>query len=152
MRWPRVREVVLFGHAWRLSRVAQRVGRVPLPVVAGEMGAAALLPRGSAPDEAWRAAVRAGTRVARRGLRIDTCLTRSLVVGALLSDRDDVVLHVGFRPGAVGEGGEASAVHDGHAWVTVAGREVTPAEAAPGHAGPFTEILRIPMRRPGGKR
>ena len=49
---------------------------------------------------------------------VDTCLTRSLVLGGLLAGRGEVELNVGFRPG------EREPAVDGHAWVTVDGRPV----------------------------
>jgi hypothetical protein len=99
------------------------------------------LPRGLGPDAAHRATVRACRRAARwLGLR-DTCLVRSLVVGALLSDRDDVHVHVGFAPGPAG-----GRVLEGHAWVTVAGQVVGGPDAAMTGQGATTE-LSIPVRR-----
>jgi hypothetical protein len=61
------------------------------------------------------AAVRATRRWSRWFGGIDTCLVRSLVFAALLAERGEVVLHIGFQPGVNG------ADLDGHAWVTLDG-------------------------------
>ena len=74
----------------------------------------------------------------------NTCLTRALVAGALLSDSSCVVLHVGFRsPGE--SGGEV----DGHAWVTVAGCSIDPAQEVDDRAEAYADVLTISMDRGG---
>ncbi|HVN76622.1 MAG TPA: lasso peptide biosynthesis B2 protein [Thermoanaerobaculaceae bacterium] len=140
-----VREIALFLHALRLSVKAQRVQRRSLEDVAGALVRTRPLPRGVGADAAARAAGRACSRVKRWAGGLDTCLTRSLVAGALLADRPGVVLHVGFRGQATGP------LHEGHAWVTLDGRNVTDARDGE-HAGPFTEALRVPLRRGGESR
>lgn len=65
-----------------------------------------------------RATARAVARRRRWFGGIDTCLTRSLVLGGMLTGRGDVRLNIGFRPG------EGQAALHGHAWVTVDGRPV----------------------------
>ena len=71
-------------------------------------------------DRLALATARATARWARWFGGLDTCLIRSLVLGSMLADRQDVALVIGFRPGV-----EDAAV-DGHAWVAVAGRAVGP--------------------------
>lgn len=90
------------------------------------------------PERARLAAARACARYARWFGGLNTCLTRSLVAGALLCGRYQVSLHVGFRPGS------DEAPVDGHAWLTVDG-EVLDA-ALPGEdAAPYEEVLVIPF-------
>ncbi len=103
-----------------------------------------LLPAGVAPDAAHRATLRASARAARWFGARDTCLIRALVVGALLSDRDGVRLHVGFATPA--EGGGAL---EGHAWVTVDGAIVGGPEAAMAGRDATTELsISVRRRRP----
>lgn len=96
--------------AWR----AQRVIDTPLrELVAG-------LPRPSGwpvrdPERIAIAAGRASGTWWRWFGGINSCLTRSLVAGAMLAALGDVVLHVGFRPG------DGDGVVDGHAWITIGG-------------------------------
>ena len=135
------REIRLFVHALRLSLKAQSVRRQSLPNVVISMVSTGSLPSGVGADEAARAAGRACSRVKRWADGLDSCLTRSLVAGALLADQRDVVLHVGFR------GASTAPLHEGHAWVTLGERNVTDA-ADRDHEGPFAEALQVPMRRP----
>lgn len=58
-------------------------------------------------------AVLASRRAVARFCRLNTCLTRSIVLFQLLERRHRVKLEVGFRPGPAGPAG--------HAWVTVDG-------------------------------
>ncbi len=134
------REIALFLHALRLAAKVQGVRTRPLDEVVRDLVRTRRLPRASGADEASRAAGRACARVRRWAGGLDTCLTRSLVAGALLADQAGVVLHGGFR-GAV-----AGAPADGHAWVTLDGRDVTPANDG-AHAGPFLEALQLPLSR-----
>jgi len=62
-----------------------------------------------------RATLRAISRLGRCGL-LNTCLTRSLVAGAMLSDARDVCLHVGFKVPH-----NSLDLIDGHAWLTRSG-------------------------------
>jgi len=101
------------------------------------------LPRDVGAGEAARAAGRACSRMKRWAGGLDSCLTRSLVAGALLADQPDVVLHVGFREP------RTAPLHEGHAWVTLGDRNVTnPTDGE--HQGPFTEALQLPLRRREG--
>jgi hypothetical protein len=144
---PRPRELALFVHALRLSAAAQEVKTGPLPAAAARLAGMGRLPRGVAPEDAWRAAVRAGTRLARWRGALDSCLTRALVVAALVADRDEVAIHVGFRRGQSAILDAGTALHEGHAWVSVDGVAVTPESGGDAHRGPYMEVLRIPVRR-----
>jgi len=130
-------EVVLFVRALPLARVAQAVKVEPLPRVVARMGTGG---RGIAKDEAMRAAQRACGRWARWFGGIDTCLTRSLVAGALLAGGHEVVLHVGFRPTDRG----ADAV-DGHAWLVVDGEVVEMTGLDHEHGEPYSTTLELKM-------
>jgi hypothetical protein len=111
-------DVGLFINAFALARRAQRVRSTPVAEVVADIarvgGAGGRRPE----DRVELAARRAVARWSRWFGGIDTCLTRSLVLGGMLGGRGDVVLHVGFRPG------EEELGLDGHAWVTVDGRPV----------------------------
>jgi hypothetical protein len=137
-------DIQLFLRAVPLAARAGRIRRRPLSEVSSHLLRRRGLPRSTEPAAAAQAAARACARVARWLGGIDTCLTRSLVAGALLSDRDGVVLHVGFRRAA-----GISAPVDGHAWLTVDGRTIPTAEAADAHVEPYVETLTLTMRRPG---
>ena len=134
---PTVGEVVLFVRALPLARVAQVVKVEPLPKVVERMGARG---RGIAVDDALRASQRACNRWARWFGGIDTCLTRSLVAGALLAGSHEVVLHVGFRPTDRGAGAV-----DGHAWLMVDGEPVEPTGLDREHEAPYETTLALPM-------
>ena len=86
--------------------------------------------------------------LARRAQRfggLDSCLTRSLVAGAMLSEAHDVVLHVGFRPGT------EEVPLDGHAWLTVDGGRLD-AIAPDDVDHPYAGILEIPFGAEGRSR
>ena len=136
----------LFLKALQLARLAQRVGAEPVDQVAQRMMNRPRLPRNLPPRSAALAAGRASRWWSRLTAGMDSCLTRTLVTGVLLSDRPGVVLHVGFRP-AVGTG----APHDGHAWLTVEGRDLPQASMAPPPGEPFTEVRAIPLARDKGE-
>ena len=60
-------------------------------------------------------------------------------VGALLADREGVVLHLGFCLGNTGAGSA-----DGHAWLTLNGDPLLDPETG---GAAYVESLRLPMRR-----
>jgi len=133
------REVSLFLRALPLARVAQAVKVEPLPKVVERMSARG---HGIAVDAAMRAAQRACNRWARWFGGLDTCLTRSLVAGALLAGDHEVVMHVGFRPTE-----EGAAAVDGHAWLVVDGEELELTGLDHEHGEPYATTLRLPMGR-----
>lgn len=110
-------DVILMLHAGRLVLAAQalRRGRT-LPQTLDSMSRLRGLPSSVDEGEAHRGVERAASRLRRIGLT-DTCLIRSLALAALLSDGDDVQLHLGFLPTSSSE-----ALLSGHAWVTLGGR------------------------------
>jgi hypothetical protein len=117
---------------WR----AQRVIDTPL----GEVVAA--LPRpvpwsAADPERVALAAGRASGGWRRCFGGINSCLTRSLVTGAMLAARGEVELHVGLQPG---DGDQAV---DGHAWITIDGVPV----GADGMTAEqrFTRIVSVPF-------
>ena len=111
-------DLLLFVKALGLARRAQRVSAEPITLVVEGMCPRAGGNRRHSVDRLALATARATTRWARWFGGLDTCLIRSLVLGSMLADHEDVVLVIGFKPGA----GEAAV--DGHAWVTMAGRPV----------------------------
>ena len=137
-------EISLLPHAMRLCWLTRRVHSMPLTRVVQCLLRARFLPSGAELPEAERAAARACNLMARLRLGCNTCLTRCLVVGAMLSDREGLVLHVGFRPdNPNGEG------HAGHAWLTLDECQIS--EFVDQHNGAeaevFVEALRLPLRR-----
>lgn len=127
--------------AWRLHSMAQRLAAGGSWVETRDrLLAARGLPADASPADALWAAGWAA-RVARRlTARRDTCLLRSLVAGVLVADSPDVAVRVGVRrPWRSGD------LLDGHAWLTVADREVSRIRAASG-AG-FEEVVALPLER-----
>jgi hypothetical protein len=137
---PTFAEVVLFVRAMPIAMAAQEVREKPLPRVLDRVRAAAGRAAVDQPVMAVRAAQRACSRWARWFGGIDTCLTRSLVAGALLAKRHEVVLHVGFRPTQQG----AEAV-DGHAWLVVDGVAVELTGLDERGGAPYESTLQLPM-------
>jgi len=124
-----------------LARHAQHASSVPLPKLVAEMTRRRRGSRRHSADRLGRATVRATTRCSRWFGGLDTCLIRSLVLGALLADRAGVELNIGFRPG------EDRPVVDGHAWVTVDGSPVGPdGDRATEH---YSRLLAVPFGDPG---
>ena len=111
-------DLLLFVKALGLTRRAQRVSAEPITLVVEGMCSHGGGNRRHSVDRLALATARATARWARWFGGLDTCLIRSLVLGSMLADRQEVVLVVGFKPGV-----EEEAV-DGHAWVTLAGRPV----------------------------
>ena len=143
LTWPGARELALFAHALRLAWSAQRLARgETLPRTAGRMTALRGLPRAVGSAEAGRAAARASVRLARWTGALDSCLVRALVVGALLSDRPRVRVHIGVR-----KDGDPADPLLAHAWVSEAGRVISSAEISPDRGGPYAEMLAITMER-----
>ena len=134
-RYRSQRDVVLFLRALALARRAQFVRSTPLPEVVANMAG-----EGGRVNEAKRAQVAAGRACSRYGRwfgGLNSCLTRSLVAGALLCGSHEVVLHVGFRPGS------DEVPVDGHAWLTVDGEKLDVADPVE-VAEPYTGVLEIP--------
>lgn len=101
------------------------------------------LPRNLDDQEAVRAATRAGRRLETFG-QLNTCLIRSLVAGALLSDRDDLNLRLGVQPGE--SPGESIS---GHAWLTLGNRILpNPEDALAPNGEPYLVMASFPLRRP----
>lgn len=95
--------------------------------------------RASPADALWAASWTA--RIGRRLLgRLDTCLLRSVVAGALVADTPGVAVKVGVRrPWTTGD------LLDAHAWLTVSNREVK----VSGDAGQtlFEEVTALRLER-----
>lgn len=134
---PTLRDVVLFLRALPLAREVQAVKTRPIPEVVKRIGARG---RGIERDEALRAAQRACNRWGRWFGGLDTCLTRSLVAGALLAGDHEVALRIGFRPTDRGAGAV-----DGHAWLVVDGDvlELTGLDRESGE--PYSKTLSLKM-------
>ena len=128
--------------ALRLARTVQGIRTHPLPRVIDNVARKCVLRQADVP-RTLLAVSRAGSRSKRWFGWMNTCLTRSVVAGAMLAERRHVVLCVGFRPGA----GQGPA--DGHAWLTVDG-VTTDGSLITGHEGPYETVLEIPIE--GGRR
>jgi hypothetical protein len=138
------RDLALFARALPLARRAQRVRSHGLREVVASMAAGSRGLRHHPKRRLLEAAIRANLRWCRWFGGIDTCLTRSLVIGGMLAHRDDVVLKIGF-----GAGDDDSPLH-GHAWITVAGKPVgSDGELA---EGTYRQVLAIPFRGRKGAR
>jgi hypothetical protein len=122
--------------AWRSQQVRHR----PVVDVIHDLLGSTWLPRELNLAIASGAARKALSVLARFG-GLDSCLTRALVLGALVSDQDDVVLHLGFRPST-----QLRAPIDGHAWLTVQNRNVSD-DTALLCGNPYTIATSIVMRR-----
>jgi len=142
-----LRELTIALHAGRLVATAQPVGRGrPLPQVLDGLCRLRGLPSSVGAAEGQRAVERAASRLQRLGLT-DTCLIRSLALSALLSDRDRVQLHLGFRPTD-----SPGAILAGHAWVTLDGRPLPDDSATLVDGEPGEEVAVLIAKRPGAAR
>lgn len=140
-------DVILMLHAGRLVLAAQALPRgQTLPQTLHSMSRLRGLPSSVDEGEAHRSVERAASRLRRFGLT-DTCLVRSLALAALLSDGDDVQLHLGFRPTASSE-----ALLSGHAWVSLGGRVLPDARATLLDGRPCEEVAVLAATRPGAHR
>ena len=123
--------------------MAQRVKSSPIPDVVGVISRRGGGGVDHPVDRVELATKRAVTRWRRWFGGIDTCLTRSLVLGGLLAGQGNVALNIGFRPG------EEEPALDGHAWVTLDGR---PTGADGGLAKErYTRVLTVPLLRGSGE-
>lgn len=139
-RYRTLGDIRLFLVAFRLARHAQGVTQSPLPEVVDRLLALKSLPCDVDPGAAWVAAIRGSRYRARWSGGLDTCLIRALVAGTLLSDRPDVMLHIGFRPDPTG-----IARADGHAWLAVG--EATLGLAGSPEGECHDSAWRAPVRR-----
>lgn len=136
-------DFVLFLRALALARRAQDVRTTPIPEVVAGVRRRSSSPYPQSAQRIDRATRRAMARYRLWFGGIDTCLTRSLVLGWMLKGRGEVSLNIGFRPGE-----ELPAI-DGHAWVTVDGHP----EGADGVLAQerYTRVLEIPFCRDPGE-
>lgn len=130
-------DIALFARVLPLVARAQRVRTVPIHEVVVDLGRRGRGMTGYPVDRLSLAADRAARRWNGWFGGLNTCLIRSLVLGALLADREDVVLNVGFRAGDDPEPRLA-----GHAWVTVKGQPVGSDGDQAGIS--FTRVLEVP--------
>ena len=131
-------ELALFARALALARRAQNVRSIPITVVVEDLCTRGGGLRRFSTNRLVRAAGRASARWTSWFGGMNTCLVRSLVLGALLSDREGVALNVGFRPGDDPEPRLA-----GHAWVTVQGIPIGGDGDLAGNS--YTRVLEIPF-------
>jgi hypothetical protein len=134
-------DIALFVRALGLARTAQRVSSDPIRAVVQEMSRNSGGLRFSH-SRLEMASTRAVSRWKRWFGGVDTCLTRSLVFGALLAGCNEVSLNVGFRPG------EEEPSIDGHAWVTVDGKAVGSDGSLSKER--YTRVIEIPFSRESG--
>jgi len=112
-------DLFLFARALPLAKRAQRARTMPIPALVTDLQWRGAGLGGYPNDRLLLAAERATALWSAWFGGMNTCLVRSLVLGALLGDHGDVVLNVGFCPG---DGPEPSLT--GHAWVTVNSKPV----------------------------
>lgn len=137
-----VSEYSNFVAALFLTRITQRIRSQTVPTVISKVVRAAPSWVVADAGDAVAAAQRAGCRWSRWFGGLDTCLTRSLVAGALLAGSHEVVLHVGFRP--TDQGAEAV---DGHAWLVVDGEALELTGLDHEHGEPYSSTLELKMGR-----
>jgi len=130
-------DLALFVWALPLARRAQKVQTQPIPQVVADMAGGGKGGRRHDVERLALAAARATNRWSRWFGGLDTCLVRSLVVGAMLEGRGKIVLHIGFRPG------ETEASIDGHAWVTADHQAVGSDGSREGQ--PYSRVLAVPF-------
>ena len=111
-------DAALFLRALVMARKAQLIRRLPVPEVVEEISRLSGGGQGHRIQRLEAATARAIGRWRRWLGGVDTCLTRSLVLGGLLVGRGEVALNLGFRPG------EEESALDGHAWVTIDGEQL----------------------------
>ncbi len=128
---------------WKARQIHSR----PLETVAAELSRGCWLPGRIDIFRAWCAAARACRLLSRLIGTLDTCLTRSLVAGALLAERAGVELHIGFKA----PGGDDAVIDDGHAWITVDGQSVSVGNMSELPQSPYVKVVSIPMRRRTGR-
>ena len=139
-----LRRAVIHGHAVRVAWCIRGIRNTPIGEMVLTVNELRYLPR-LVPLAAARSAA---TRACRIVSHIypsfeNSCLSRSLVFGALTSDREEVELHIGFRTRDV----ENQRVTEGHSWITHSGVAVVEADPATHELGVFRDASVIPLRR-----
>ena len=137
-------DLYLFFRALPPARLAQRVKTTPLDRVVADMIVRRGVSGSHTVDGVARAAARATARWSRWFGGLDTCLTRSLVLGSMLKDREGVALVIGFR---------SDDNHDavaGHAWVAVNGRPVGPDSRLADDT--YSRLLEVPFSDPSSEK
>lgn len=135
--------IQLYSSALRLALAAQEVRKTRVDSVIPKLLTAPYLPNGADPAEAARAAGRACRLLGYLNL-LNSCLTRSLVLGSLISDRPGVVIHIGFRPQETNTGG--------HAWISLDEQIFGFNDEEQNNFERYTIARSLPMQRPSGKR
>jgi hypothetical protein len=136
-------DALLFVRAFRLAGRAQGIRKIPVSEVVAEIARRGGGGRGYPRDRVEVAVERATGGWRRWFAGLDTCLTRSLVLGGMLAGSGDVVLNIGFRP----DGGGRTV--DGHAWVTLDGDPVGPDQGLSGES--YTRVLAVAFHRTHGE-
>ena len=134
-------DVILFLQAVSLARRAQMVKSCPLDQVVAGMTLRYGVSTSHSVDRVAQAAARATTRWSRWFGGLDSCLTRSLVLGSMLCNRGNVELNIGFR---------SDDNHDavsGHAWISVDGRPVGPDSGLADDT--YSRLREVPFSGPG---
>jgi hypothetical protein len=130
-------DLALFARALPLASRAQRVQVRSFREVVASMSAPRPWIRRLPLNRLVDAAARANAHWCSWFGGIDSCLTRSLVIGAMLAGRDDVVLNIGFAPGA------GDSPLEGHAWVTHRGEALGQDGRFAGDR--FSRVLAVPF-------
>jgi hypothetical protein len=135
-------DIALFVRALGLARRAQNVSSEPVPAVVHDMSRKSGKGLQFSISRIELASTRAVSRWKRWFGGVDSCLTRSLVLGALLAGRGEVALNIGFRPG------DEEPSIDGHAWVTVDGQAIGSDGSLSQER--YTRVIEIPFARKSG--
>lgn len=136
------RDLALFIHAVRVTLAAlPRLSR-PLGLTLDSLTSLRRLPTNLEPEEAHLAASRAVVYLERWLGSRNTCLLRSMVLGTLLSDREDVSLNIGFRPTS-----SPDEPHAGHAWILVSGTVIGETDPVSHKERPYVVSKTLRMTR-----
>ena len=133
-------DILIFLQAMLLARRAQRVKSEPLKRVVAGMVRRQGFTASRSVGRAALAAARATSRWSRWFGGLDSCLTRSLVLGAMLGDHGDVKLNIGFRSH------DTDDVVAGHAWISVDDRPVGPDSELADDS--YSRVLAVPFPGP----
>jgi len=143
MRLQNVRSLLsLSSSALRLALAAQQVRHERVDHVIPQLQAARYLPERADVEEAKRATLLACRLLGRLGM-LNSCLTRSLVLGSLISDRPGVVINFGFRPN--------DTVTEGHAWISCGQQVLEFDVGATQNVSDYIIARRLPLQRPASE-
>lgn len=126
--------------ATQLALKAQQVRKLPIPDTFSRL-TRTRLPTGLAPGHAAMLTHKACAIIGRMGF-LNTCIIKSLVLGSLLSDHENLEMRIGFKASSK----PTASTPEGHAWIVLKGQNVFDQEEG-NSLSEFTEVISIPLRR-----